>query len=98
MVWTNAYGFTRLLSGNRSKMNLENSLLFLALIGPSFEIPSAMPLFQSLTFSNITKNALIIGMVNKIEIWDPVFLSNVDDSFNKIDSSQFDDLSDKIIL
>ena len=49
-------------------------------------------------FSNITKNALIIGMVNKIEIWDPVFLSNVDDSFNKIDSSQFDDLSDKIIL
>ena len=51
-----------------------------------------------MTFSNITKNALIIGMVNKIEIWDPVFLSNVDDSFNKIDSSQFDDLSDKIIL
>ena len=51
-----------------------------------------------MTFSNITKNALIIGMVNKIEIWYPVFLSNVDDSFNKIDSSQFDDLSDKIIL
>ena len=51
-----------------------------------------------MTFSNITKNALIIGMVNKIEIWDPVFLSNVDDSFSKIDSSQFDDLSDKIIL
>tara|TARA_Y100000768_G_scaffold116082_1_gene85695 strand:+ start:1287 stop:1751 length:465 start_codon:yes stop_codon:yes gene_type:complete len=51
-----------------------------------------------MTFSNITKNALIIGMVNKIEIWDPVFLSNVDDSFNKIDSSQFDNLSDKIIL
>ena len=51
-----------------------------------------------MTFSNITKNALIIGMVNKIEIWDPVFLSNVDDSFNRIDSSQFDDLSDKIIL
>ena len=51
-----------------------------------------------MTFSNITKNALIIGMVNKIEKWDPVFLSNVDDSFNKIDSSQFDDLSDKIIL
>ena len=39
-----------------------------------------------MTFSNITKNALIIGMVNKIEIWDPAFLSNVDD------------LSDKIIL
>ena len=51
-----------------------------------------------MTFSNITKNALIIGMVNKIEIWDPAFLSNVDDSFNNIDTSQFDDLSDKIIL
>ncbi len=51
-----------------------------------------------MTFSNITKNALIIGMVNKIEIWDPVFLSKADDNFSKIDSSQFDDLSDKIIL
>ena len=51
-----------------------------------------------ITFSKITKNALIIGMVNKIEIWDPSYLSKVDDNFNKIDSSQFDDLSDKIIL
>lgn len=51
-----------------------------------------------ITFSNISKNALIIGMVNKIEIWNPSYLANIDDSFNKIDSSQFDDLSNKIIL
>ena len=51
-----------------------------------------------ITFSNISKNALIIGMVNKIEIWNPSYLTNIDDGFNKIDSSQFDDLSNKIIL
>ena len=51
-----------------------------------------------ITFSNISKNALIIGMVNKIEIWNPSYLANIDDGFNKIDSSQFDDLSNKIIL
>lgn len=51
-----------------------------------------------ITFSNISKNALIIGMVNKIEIWNPSYLANIDESFNKIDSSQFDDLSNKIIL
>jgi len=49
-------------------------------------------------FSNIKKNALIIGMVNKIEIWDPSYLSKIDNNFNKIDSNQFDELSDKIIL
>ena len=51
-----------------------------------------------ITFSSISKNALIIGMVNKIEIWNPSSLANIDDSFNKIDSTQFDDLSNKIIL
>ena len=51
-----------------------------------------------ITFSSISKNALIIGMVNKIEIWNPSYLTNIDDGFNKIDSSQFDDLSNKIIL
>ena len=37
-------------------------------------------------------------MVNKIEIWDPSYLSKIDNNFNKIDSSDFDELSDKIIL
>ena len=51
-----------------------------------------------ITFSSITKNALIIGMVNKIEIWDPSYLSKIDNNFNDINSIQFDELSDKIIL
>mgnify|MGYP001216458516 FL=1 len=51
-----------------------------------------------ISFSSITKNALIIGMVNKIEIWDPSYLSKIDDNFNDINSTQFDELSDKIIL
>ena len=51
-----------------------------------------------INFSNINKNALIIGMVNKIEIWDPNYLSSIDKNFNEIDSTQFDELSNKIIL
>tara|TARA_B000000477_G_C5976561_1_gene178774 strand:- start:143 stop:607 length:465 start_codon:yes stop_codon:yes gene_type:complete len=51
-----------------------------------------------ISFSSITKNALIIGMVNKIEIWDPSYLLKIDNNFNDIDSTQFDELSDKIIL
>tara|TARA_Y100000748_G_scaffold183062_1_gene153270 strand:+ start:19 stop:483 length:465 start_codon:yes stop_codon:yes gene_type:complete len=51
-----------------------------------------------ISFSSIAKNALIIGMVNKIEIWDPSYLSKIDNNFNDINSTQFDELSDKIIL
>ena len=51
-----------------------------------------------ISFSNINKNALIIGMVNKIEIWDPNYLSSIDKNFNEIDSTQFDEHSNKIIL
>ena len=51
-----------------------------------------------ISFSSITKNALIIGMVNKIEIWDPSYLLKIDNNFNDIDSTQFDELSDQIIL
>ena len=51
-----------------------------------------------ISFSSIAKNALIIGMVNKIEIWDPSYLAKIDNNFNDINSTQFDELSDKIIL
>ena len=37
-------------------------------------------------------------MVNKIEIWDPEYLAPVDKKSQKIDSSKFDELADKIIL
>ena len=51
-----------------------------------------------INFAGLTKKALIIGMVNKIEIWDPSILSTIDKNSEKIDSSSFDELSDKIIL
>ena len=51
-----------------------------------------------INFANLTKKALIIGMVNKIEIWDPEYLITVDQKSQKIDSSKFDELADKIIL
>ena len=49
-------------------------------------------------YANLTKETLIIGMVNKIEIWDPSLLAKTDKESQKIDSSQFDELADKIIL
>ena len=38
-----------------------------------------------INFANLTKKALIIGMVNKIEIWDPEYLITVDQKSQKID-------------
>ena len=49
-------------------------------------------------YANLKKEALIIGMVNKIEIWNPSLLEKVDNLSQKIDSSQIDELANKIIL
>ena len=49
-------------------------------------------------YANLNKETLIIGMVNKIEIWNPSLLAKADKESQKIDSSQFDALADKIIL
>jgi len=51
-----------------------------------------------LEYSHLKKDALIIGMVNKIEIWDPSILAKVDQQNLKMDSSEYDELADKIIL
>ena len=51
-----------------------------------------------LEYSHLKKDALIIGMVNKIEIWDPSILAKVDQQNLKMDSSKYDELADKIIL
>jgi hypothetical protein len=37
-------------------------------------------------------------MVNKIEIWDPSILAKVDQQNLKMESSEYDELADKIIL
>ena len=44
------------------------------------------------------KELLIIGMVNKMEIWNPDRLKEVDLENIKIDPAAYDDLADKIIL
>ena len=41
---------------------------------------------------------MIIGMVNKIEIWNPKLLADADKASSGIESSQYDELANKIIL
>ena len=47
-------------------------------------------------YSNIEKDAYIIGMINKIEIWDPITLSKQDEIEKNIDNINFDDLANEI--
>jgi len=49
-------------------------------------------------YAGLSKDALIIGMVNKIEIWNPDQLSETDQRNLEIDSAAYDELADKIIL
>ena len=49
-------------------------------------------------YAELGKEALIIGMVNKIEIWNPTLLDAADHASKKIKSSEFDELANQIIL
>jgi len=49
-------------------------------------------------YADLGKEVLILGMVNKIEIWNPDILDSVDKQSQEIDSSQFDELANQIIL
>ena len=51
-----------------------------------------------ISFSQINKNALIIGMINKIEIWDPETLKAVDEKNINEDSNELNSLADKIVI
>ena len=51
-----------------------------------------------ISFSRIDKNALIIGMINKIEIWDPETLKAVDEKNINEDSNELNSLADKIVI
>jgi MraZ protein len=58
-----------------------------------------IPLSQNLiNYAKLKKDALIIGMVNKIEIWNPKLLGTAEKDFNEIKSSEFDELANQIIL
>ena len=49
-------------------------------------------------YAGLEKNALIIGMVNKMEIWNPVQMDKTDKETIKIDPAAYDELAEKIIL
>ena len=49
-------------------------------------------------YAGLEKNALIIGMVSKMEIWNPVQLDKIDNETIKIDPAAYDELAEKIIL
>ena len=49
-----------------------------------------------LDYSCIQKEAAIIGMINKIELWSPATLSKKDSSEADADNTDFDDLANEI--
>ena len=51
-----------------------------------------------INYAKLGKKTLIIGMVNKIEIWNPDRLKEIDKKNMKIDSTAYDDLAEKIII
>ena len=49
-----------------------------------------------LNYSHIQKEAAVIGMINKIELWDPSVLSKQDAREDDIADKDFDDLANEI--
>ena len=49
-----------------------------------------------LSYSGIKKEVAVIGMINKIELWDPAIISQVDANEEGIEGNNFDDLANEI--
>ena len=49
-----------------------------------------------LGYSGIKKEVAVIGMINKIELWDPDIISKVDATEAGLDDNNFDDLANEI--
>ena len=49
-----------------------------------------------LNYSNIKKDVLVIGMLKKIELWDPPTLDKFDKNNSSMNNQDFDGLADKI--
>ncbi|MEC7746754.1 MAG: division/cell wall cluster transcriptional repressor MraZ [Candidatus Neomarinimicrobiota bacterium] len=65
----------------------------------TYDKQGRITLTPSLTeYAGLEKDVLIIGMINKIEIWNPNTLKMVDQQNLEIEPDAYDDLADKIIL
>lgn len=65
----------------------------------SFDKQGRIMLSSSLlNHAKLKKDVFIIGMINKIEIWNPSELEKVDKQNLEMDSSEYDALADRIIL
>ena len=49
-----------------------------------------------LGYSGIKKDVAVIGMINKIELWDPNIISKIDAREEGLDDNSFDDLANEI--
>ncbi len=49
-----------------------------------------------LKYSNIKKDVLVIGMLKKIELWNPATLNKFDEKEGSLSSDDFEGLADKI--
>ena len=49
-----------------------------------------------LSYSGISKEVAVIGMINKIELWDPEVISKLDAKTDEMDDNSFDDLANEI--
>jgi MraZ protein len=49
-------------------------------------------------FAGLDKEVLIIGMINKMEIWNPKILDKLEKKQSKIQPETYEELSNKIIL
>ena len=64
-----------------------------------YDKQARISLTQSLNnYAMLRKEILIIGVVNKIEIWNPDVLVDLEKDNRNIDQSSYEDLADKIIL
>ena len=49
-------------------------------------------------YAGLEKEVLIIGMVNKMEVWNPKYLENTEKDALEIDSDAYEDLAGKITI
>ena len=54
------------------------------------------PQIDWIEYASLEKDVQIIGMINKMEIWNPIELNRNDKQTIKIDSAAYDDLAEKI--